>query len=166
MAEDKPNDNESKPGRFKVNEFSSHFEVEDTISGETAQMGDGVDTLFDDDDHPISPGTEGFAEMWADVLNADESETLEAYFPEVFAREEEGEQPEDGDLVTYDYQRFFEVGAHSVFDVKLGRRVKVEVPEDEDWRPHVKAYMDKQQFWPSVWFISDHGNLENLSLEV
>ena len=31
-------------------------------------------------------------------------------------------------------------------------------PIGEDWREAVKAYCDAQQFWPNVWFVSDHGN--------
>jgi len=25
--------------------------------------------------------------------------------------------------------------------------------------------MDRQQFWPSVWYVNDHGNVEPVSLE-
>ena len=78
--------------------------------------------------------------------------------------QEEPNEPEEGDLFTYDYRFFFEAGNASVFDVRLRRRIKVEVPEGKDWQPYVKAYMDKQQFWPSVWFVSDHGNCTQLEL--
>jgi hypothetical protein len=75
-------------------------------------------------------------------------------------------EPEEGDLFTYDYEFFYEVGDASVFDTRLRRRVKVHVPEGEDWREHVLAYMNKTEYWPSVWHVSDHGNLIDLSLEV
>lgn len=67
--------------------------------------------------------------------------------------------------MTYDHQKFYEVGHTSVFEVKLGRNYVVNVPGDEDWEPHVKEYMHRVKFWPSVWFVSDHGNAHRLSLE-
>jgi hypothetical protein len=70
---------------------------------------------------------------------------------------EDFDEPEEGDLVTEDHRRFFEVG----FQHKGPRVV---VPEDDDWRPHVRAYMDRQKFWPNVWWISDHGNAHLLTL--
>jgi hypothetical protein len=27
----------------------------------------------------------------------------------------------------------------------------------------LKAYMDKEGFWPDAWFISDHGNAHRIS---
>ena len=45
-------------------------------------MGDGVDTLFDENDRALSPGTPAFVETWEKALNGDEQSTLEAYFPE------------------------------------------------------------------------------------
>jgi hypothetical protein len=44
-------------------------------------MGDGVDTLFDEDGMSLVPGTPGFIASWEAVLNADTRTTLEAYFP-------------------------------------------------------------------------------------
>jgi hypothetical protein len=70
-------------GRFQVIEYRSFFAVRDTETGHEYPMGDGVDTLFDADGIPLSPGTPGFCETWAKGLNADEAETLAAYFPEI-----------------------------------------------------------------------------------
>lgn len=69
---------------FSVVEYSSFIAVRHTPSGDEHLMGDGVDTLFDDDGHALCPGTPGFMETWEEVLNADEQSTLEAYFPEHF----------------------------------------------------------------------------------
>lgn len=66
---------------FTVVEYSSFFAVRHNPSGDEHPMGDGVDSLFDDDGHALSPGTPGFVEMWESVLNADENSTLETYFP-------------------------------------------------------------------------------------
>ena len=71
---------------------------------------------------------------------------------------DEPDEPQEEDLVTEDHQRFFRFGMND-------RRPVVQVPEDEDWRIHVKAYVDRTMYWPNVWFISDHGNAHLLSLE-
>jgi hypothetical protein len=45
-------------------------------------MGDGVDTLVDQNGDGLAPGTPSFIEAWEDSLNDDESCTLDAYFPQ------------------------------------------------------------------------------------
>ena len=70
------------PQLFDVVEYSSFFAVRHNPSGEEHPMGDGVDSLFDEDGKALSPGTPGFIEIWADVLNGDKQATLEAYFPQ------------------------------------------------------------------------------------
>jgi hypothetical protein len=72
--------------------------------------------------------------------------------------EEEIDEPEDEDLVTEDHTHFYVVNS-------TRRRPVVTVPEGDDWQPHVRAYMDREQFWSNVWWISDHGNAHPLSLE-
>ncbi|MCB9951411.1 MAG: hypothetical protein H6824_10560 [Planctomycetaceae bacterium] len=67
---------------FTVVEYGSFFAVRHNPSGDEHPMGCGVDSLFDDDCHSLSPGTPGFVEMWQETLNADENSTLEAYFPD------------------------------------------------------------------------------------
>jgi hypothetical protein len=66
---------------FSVIEYSSFFAVRHNPSGDEHPMGDGVDTLFNDED-ALCPGTPGFVEAWEDCLNHDEQETLAAYFPQ------------------------------------------------------------------------------------
>lgn len=67
---------------FSVIEYSSFFAVRHNPSGEEHPMGDGVDTLFDEDGRALMPGTPAFIELWEEVLNANEQSTLEAYFPQ------------------------------------------------------------------------------------
>lgn len=55
-------------------------------------------------------------------------------------------EPEEGDLTTEDHTNVYQDG-------KLVLRTTPET-FDQD----VKAYMEKEQFWPNSWFISDHGN--------
>lgn len=67
---------------FEVIEYSSFFAVRHNPSGEEHPMGDGVDTLFNEDGEALSPGTPDFIETWTEALNQDEQTTLEAYFPQ------------------------------------------------------------------------------------
>jgi hypothetical protein len=81
------------------------------------------------------------------------SESLDAAWAEI-AQAHEMPDEDGGDYTTNDHVRFFQ----------FHKRV-VTVEGDADWRDAVKAHMDAEQFWPNVWFISDHGNVEQLSLE-
>jgi hypothetical protein len=74
-------------GRFTVIEYLSFFAVRDTETGQERPIGDGVDTLFDADGDSISPETPSFCEQWAEALNADQAETMAAYFPDQIAQE-------------------------------------------------------------------------------
>jgi hypothetical protein len=68
---------------FSVVEYSSGFAVRHNPTGREHWMSDGVDAIFDDNDEPISPGSPGFCEKWAEFLNAAEDDTLAAYFPDL-----------------------------------------------------------------------------------
>lgn len=67
---------------FAVEESSTGFQLVHKPTGRTHWLGDGVDALFTADE-PMIPGTDGFTEAWAECLNADVQETLEAYFPDL-----------------------------------------------------------------------------------
>lgn len=66
--------------------------------------------------------------------------------------DEEPQEPEEGDLITYDHREIYQDG----------RLVLETTPET--FERDVRAFMDREQFWPDVWFISDHGNAHLLSL--
>lgn len=104
----------------------------------------------------VSPAAENDDDPWTDlgVTYLKACEVL-GVKPEYDAEDDEIDDggTEEGDYVTDDHRRFFQYG-----------ELVVEVPEDEDWEPHVKAHMDSQEFWPNVWFISDHGNTVLLSI--
>lgn len=70
--------------RFKVIEYFNHYAVRHIPTGEEKPMGDGVDTLMDEECKPIPCGTEAFRIAWQEALNETEYETLEAYFPEIY----------------------------------------------------------------------------------
>jgi hypothetical protein len=63
-------------------------------------------------------------------------------------------EPEEGDYTTSDYRQFFQY-----------EKLAVTVPEGGEWQKSVRRHMDREQFWPNVWFISDHGNPHLLTLE-
>lgn len=71
---------------------------------------------------------------------------------------EEIDEPSEGDYITEDHIHFYQYG-----------KLVVTVPmEDEfspsDWRPYIKTHMEKEQFYPSIWWVSDHGNYHLLSV--
>jgi hypothetical protein len=76
--------------RFIVTEYLTGYELTDLVTDETHWLSDGVDVLFDENDEPISPGTEDFRQLWEDVLNEPFSETLEACFPQQAEKESRG----------------------------------------------------------------------------
>lgn len=57
------------------------------------------------------------------------------------------DEPGEDDYKTEDHRHFYQYG-----------KLVVTVPEEHDWEPYIKAHMLKQQFFPSVFSISDHGN--------
>ena len=62
--------------------------------------------------------------------------------------------PEEGDYTTADHEHFHQFG-----------KLVLVVSEEEEWRPKLKAQMDREQFWPNVWWISDHGNAHLMQME-
>ena len=58
-------------------------------------------------------------------------------------------EPEEGDWITEDHRTWMEFGGRERFH---GTEIQL------------RQHMDRQKFWPSVWFLSDHGNLHLLSL--
>lgn len=153
------NDADDSP-EFSVIEYSSFFAVRHNPTGEEAPMGDGVDTLFDDEGlKAYVPGTPGFVELWQDVLNADADETRSAYFGHLDDSDDiltlEPCEPEDGDLITEDHKTFREVGSSK-------RNPALVVGEDEEMSESLRLYMIRENWYPTVWFLSDHGNYQIL----
>lgn len=92
-------------------------------------------------------------------------------------------EPEDGDITTSDHETFYQNGkrvlwltAHGVSDdhdralepgdrwvlrLDKGRQITVIASSCEQ---AVRQYMERTQFWPNVWFISDHGNAHLMDL--
>ena len=71
-----------KYGRFTVVEFNSGYAVRDRKTREEHWMSDGVGALTTGTGKALRPGSEYFRRTWTRALNSNQSETLEAYFPE------------------------------------------------------------------------------------
>ena len=63
-------------------------------------------------------------------------------------------EPDDEDITTADHQHFF----------YLGRQIVACGPDGDDWRSAVTAWCDANNYYPNIWFISDHGNAHLLSV--
>lgn len=66
-------------------------------------------------------------------------------------------EPEEGDLVTSDHVHFYQDGKRALV-IDGGN----DASEASMWE-QIDAYMARDQFWPNVWFISDHGNAHIMS---
>ena len=66
---------------FTVIEYSSFFAVRHNPSGDEHPMGDGVDTLFDEDGMALMPGTPGFIETWEEVLDGSRGRNAAGLLP-------------------------------------------------------------------------------------
>lgn len=67
----------------------------------------------------------------------------------------EFEEPEEGDLVTNDHIIFWQDG-------KAALQVSRGASEQEMWNT-IEAFMERENFFPNVWFVSDHGNAHLMS---
>lgn len=70
---------------FKLVEVFNGFMVEHVPSGKRASCGDGCDRYAELEEGEIAPdiGSAQYLADWDDELNANQGETLEAYFPEM-----------------------------------------------------------------------------------
>lgn len=66
----------------------------------------------------------------------------------------EPQEPQEEDIITQDHHTFWVVG-------QISRKPWLVTPRDWEWEQTVVAIreqMEADQFFPDVWFISDHGN--------
>jgi hypothetical protein len=118
------------------------------------RVDDGIEERWDAD-KPWE-GTESLPEI---------ASLLEGYGlkPVDLPEDDPADQPDEGDLVTEDYVHFFRIGESFTAFHRLDRP-DIVVEDDKDWREAVRRFMDEQGFWPSIWHLSDHGNLTLLGL--
>lgn len=63
--------------------------------------------------------------------------------------------------VSDDYDRVLEKGNRWVLALNNGTQITILAKTCEQ---AVRQYMERSQFWPNVWFISDHGNAHLMTL--
>ncbi len=71
----------------------------------------------------------------------------------------EAQEPEEGDWVTEDHVTFCQ------HEYPRAWQHRVVVPKDQDYKTVLRARMEMDEFWPNVWFVSDHGNWHPMNLE-
>ena len=57
------------------------------------------------------------------------------------------EEPEEGDYTTNDYCKWYQYG-----------KLVLTLTPEQDHCKELRKHMDKEQYWPSAYSISDHGN--------
>ncbi len=78
------------------------------------------------------------------------------YGPESDDCDSESSEPEEDDYTTEDHIHFYQSGKLA-FTVPGGA--------DGDHVAALRAHMEQEQFWPNVWFVSDHGNAHLIDLD-
>jgi len=81
--------------------------------------------------------------------------TLHFYDSEAKARAEWEREPEpqEDDVTTPDHRNFYQWG-----------KLVLSIGEDENMAAALNAWMERERYWPSVWFVSDHGNARLIDL--
>ena len=90
----------------------------------------------------------------------DEDEEAESESALDFEPDEEPTEPEEGDYVITPSGPLGSRLAISQHGIKY----LTEVSEFEDADDFIHAQMEKDQFWPSVWFVDDHGGVQPYTL--
>ena len=68
--------------------------------------------------------------------------------------EREYDDPEDGDYVTRNHRTFYQYG-----------KPVLTIGEDDDMWSALDSHMEREGFFPNVWFESDHGNYHLMTRE-
>jgi len=124
------------------------------------------------------------ANAWLEAMTQHNTGTCSVHIskraPEITLAETEPDsepsEPEEGDITTEDHETFYQYGrvvlepyckpgdAVSLwFGYDHGKQFQIRT-EPDDHVAAIRAYMDRVQFWPNVWCISDHGNAHLMDL--
>jgi hypothetical protein len=83
------------------------------------------------------------------------------------------DEPAEGDITTADHETFYQYGKVVLETARSNRNAstwfgydngKQFVIKADDYRAALRLYMDRVQFWPNVFSISDHGNAHLIDL--
>jgi hypothetical protein len=182
------------PDGYDVNEYGTiespgKFESE-PIYAPYFWDGDSTDTVYvddraiefyivDDDDRAKFPGlldgVYGIAldETDQGFVNVEEFTSEAAYKTRVRELEDlPPSEPGDDDITTTDHEEFYQDG-RLVLSASRNREgyyyARIDGREQRigpfsDYKAALRAFMDRVQFWPNAWFISDHGNAHLIDL--
>lgn len=67
----------------------------------------------------------------------------------------ESDEPDEDAITSDDYQHWYQYG-----------KLVLTIGADDDHTAALRAYMDRAQFWPDAWIISDHGNAVRLTIDM
>ena len=126
---------------------------------------------------PQLPDTSDSEDDSEDDYNAWIDECLDDAADEHDCTNIEANGPQDGDITTENRERYYQYGKLVLQRVRT-RNGNVLTDDwyyrsgtmaflgtfGDDEVAAVRAYMDKTQFWPNVWDISDHGNAHLMTL--
>lgn len=97
----------------------------------------------------VSEDSQGFV----DVTYYDSKKELDEKWVMLEADYEEFQGPSEDDITTEDHCKFYQYG-----------KLILKLEENADHKQALRDYMEQEQFWPNVWFISDHGNAHRIDL--
>lgn len=161
------------PGKFESEMLYAPYFYDSMLNGGGDETLSDNSELFElsDDDHALFPelGSDAFLVLTisdsgfvsTDTFDAD-NDPRDLPYESAFADDDEdSDEPDDDAITTTDHLTFYQYG-----------KVWLEVESDDkdypsppdDLNTQIKAQMDRQQFWPDVWFISDHGNAHRIDL--
>lgn len=119
------------------------------------------------DDYPIEDAAE-------DAYDAFVEWAIEDAESEHVCASDEPSEPEDGDLTTTDHETFYQHGrlvldgrnrTQGIYYAWIGPgKPQERMGPFATVKDALRAYMDRVQFWPNCWFISDHGNAHLMDL--
>jgi hypothetical protein len=137
------------------------FQATDNDKRKRVRVWVGAERIADLFRQMFGPMSLDLAVKHPDIVKLARKTVMLAHEIEQAKEDDEPGEPEEGDYVTEDdascaVMHFREHGTG-----KLQLSVKV---DEKDWRRAVKDHMDREQFWPNVWFVSDHGNAHLLSV--
>ncbi len=131
-----------RPGDTDPDYFEKYTERQRAFCSDDAET---LSIYSQDDNDPFDE------DLLADEDQDEEEETADE------DQDDETSEPEEGDITTEDHKRFYQYG-------KLWLELDQDLASNE-MNASIRAQMDKDQFWPNVWFISDHGNAHPMSVQ-
>jgi hypothetical protein len=87
------------------------------------------------------------------VMLYDDERSLNAAWQKIVDAHEVAYGPQEDDITIQPNGDVYQYG-----------KLLFEVGDDDDRDAMIRAHMDREQFWPNVWIISDHGNAEIITI--